>query len=277
MKISRVHVKGGRYYFIEDLAERSAVTGRPKQKWHKLTRVDEGEAALLESLKQFHATPAVRQGAMVAHIQGFTRAHFSTLTPEVRAEYERMFDVIGEAFSEFDTDQVLPGDVLTFLNENFATKLTTRRAYKARLSTFFSWCVLQGFISINPCREIKLKAPPKRKGKLTDEKFWTIHRHLSPMGQVFLELLYLTRQRPTEIRLLRESQISATHIHFAPTKTEHTSGEEVDILITPQIRAALDRARALRPARNGGAARSTARPVHHSNARRQPLHQDRVV
>lgn len=250
MKISRVHIKGPRYYYIEDLAERSPTTGRPKQKWHKLTRIDEGEAALLEALKQFHAAPAApRAGSMAAHVQAFTRAHFSTLTVDVRREYARMFTVISQAFEEFDTDQVLPGDVLSFLNTNFAGNPTTRRAYKARLSTFFSWCVLQGHITVNPCREIKLKAPPKRKSKLTDEKFWLIHRHLAPMGQVFLELLYLTRQRPTEIRLLRESQIGHEYIHFTPSKTEHTSGEEVEILITPEIRAALDRARALRPAR----------------------------
>jgi integrase len=84
---------------------------------------------------------------------------------------------------------------------------------------------------------------------MTADVYWKLHDALSPIGQCFLELLYLTRQRPTEIRLLRESQVGPERIHFRPTKTEESSGEEVDVLITPEIRAAIDRARERRPKR----------------------------
>lgn len=250
MKIPRVHASHGRWYFLEDLAERNPKTGRPRQKRHPLSRVDQGEVALLEALATLKARlgelPAEPKG-MAADLQAFRDTHLRTLTHDVRKEYERMLDVVAEAFAEFDTPQVTPADVLAFLNDNFADKPTARRAYKARLSTFFSWAVLKGTIAVNPCREIKLKAPPKRRGRLTDALFWAIHDALSPMGRCFLELLYLTRQRPTEIRLLRESHVGRTHIDFQPTKTRRSSGAEVEILITPEIRAALDRARALRP------------------------------
>jgi hypothetical protein len=107
-------------------------------------------------------------------------------------------------------------------------------------------------VKVNPCREIKMSRPPKRRGKLNAERFWKIHDALTPMGQCFLELTYLTRQRPTEIRLLRDSHIGgrADYIHFVPTKTEDSRRPlEVDVLITPEIRAAIERARALRPQR----------------------------
>ena len=250
MKIPRVHASHGRWYFLEDLAERNPKTGRPRQKRHPLSRVDQGEVALLEALATLKARlgelPAEPKG-MAADLQAFRDTHLRTLTHDVRKEYERMLDVVAEAFAEFDTPQVTPADVLAFLNDNFADKPTARRAYKARLSTFFAWCVLKGTIAVNPCREIKLQAPPKRRGRMTDTLFWAIHDALPPMGRCFLELVYLTRQRPTEIRLLRESKIGDTHIDFKPTKTTRSSGAEVEILITPEIRAALDRARALRP------------------------------
>jgi hypothetical protein len=51
--------------------------------------------------------------------------------------------------------------------------------------------------------------------------------------------------RPTEIRLLRESQISETGIRFRPSKTNHTSGAEVTWPLTPEIQAVLERARKL--------------------------------
>ena len=103
---------------------------------------------------------------------------------------------------------------------------TARGHYKARISTFFSWCVInkkRTNVMVNPCREIKLKAPQKRAAKMNVANFWTIHEKLSPIGQCFLELMMLTTSRPTEIRLLRESAIRDGVIHFCPTKTEDSS------------------------------------------------------
>ena len=247
MKISRVYTKDGRYYYVEDLLDRHPRTGRPKQKWHKLTRVDQGEPALLESLKAFLGDAPTRTGNMPRLLREFMTTHGAGLTFGVRKEYERMVDVIADEFEHFNVTDVRPSDVLTFLKSNFSDKPTTLRHYKARLSTFFSWCVLAEHLEINPCREIKVARPPRRKGRMNAERFWAIHAALTPMGQCFAELTFLTFQRPTEIRLLRESQIGDTHIRFTPTKTEHSTGDEVEILITPEIRAALDRARALRP------------------------------
>src|SRR4029077_7892011 len=122
--------------------------------------------------------------------------------------------VIGKAFADFDVDEVLPGDVLDFLNDNFASQPTARGHYKARLSTFFSWCVLKDFVKVNPCREVKLKKPPKRKGRMSWLVYWKLYDALPEAGRLFLELTYLTRQRPTEIRTLRESWIQADRIRF---------------------------------------------------------------
>lgn len=252
MKITRVYISDGRYYYVQDLAERSPRTRRPRQKWHKLTRVDEGEAAMLKARAALLCEQPDHSGNMKALIKDFQADHFKTLTFEVRKEYERMFEVISKAFADFDAAQVEPGDVITFLNDNFIGKQNTMGKYKARLSTFFSWCVLNQSktgVEVNPCREIKLKKPVKQRGRLNAERYWKLFDALTPMGQCFLELMYLTQQRPTEIRLLRESQISADRIHFAPSKTEESSGEVVDQLITPEIRACLERARSLRPKR----------------------------
>lgn len=254
MKTTRVYKKGGSYYYVQDLAERNPATGRPLQKWHKLCRIAEGETVMLKELADLLGEQPQASGNMKTLIAEFEADHFKTLSFDVRKEYERMFVVIEEAFLEFDAAQVEPGDITKFLNDNFVGKQNTMGKYKARLSTFFSWCVLnkkKSSVEVNPCREIKLKKPPKQRGRLNVELYWKIYDALTPMGQCFLELMYLTRQRPTEIRLLRESQIGPERIHFAPTKTDETSGEEVDILITPEIKACLERARALRPKDKG--------------------------
>ncbi|BCG02633.1 hypothetical protein PPGU19_072010 (plasmid) [Paraburkholderia sp. PGU19] len=71
-----------------------------------------------------------------------------------------------------------------------------------------------------------------------------------PMMQCFIELLYLTCQRSTEIR---PANVGADRsrdgvIHFVPTKTAESSGEAVDWPITPGIDTVLNRARRLEPA-----------------------------
>ncbi len=254
MKIRRVYIQDGRHYYVQDLEQRNPKTGRPKQKWHPLTRVDEGEPALHKALAELLGEPQRRRGNMPALLLEFRSQHLPGLKNSiVRKEYERMYDVVAKAFVEFDAAAVQPGDVLAFLKD-FADHPNSRAKYKARLSTFFSWCVLNSHtgVEVNPCREIRMKEPPKRKGKMTAERFWRIWDHLSPMGRCFLELMFYTRQRPTEIRLLRDSHIGPNefpdYIHFTPTKTEDETALDVHILITPKIRAVIKRARALRPA-----------------------------
>lgn len=253
MKLTRVTAQNGRYYYIQDLEERNPKTGRPKQKWRALTRVDEGEAPLVKALGELLGEPAERQGSIKAHIEEFKKGHYPSVTPLVRGEYDRMFDVISAGFQPFDSDQVEPGDIITFLQDNFAAKLNTRSKYKGLLSQFFSWCVLNSHtgVKVNPCREIKMSRPPKRKGKMNAERYWKIHDQLTPAGQCFQDLMFLTLQRPTEIRLLRDSHVGPeafpNYIHFVPTKTEDETAQDVHVLITPEIRGTIERARALRP------------------------------
>lgn len=244
MKLKNVTIKFNRYYYIQNLEERSAKTGKPKQKWHALTRVDEGEAALLAAMAALLAVDNRPAYDMPERINEFKKSHFPSVSASVRKEYERMFDVIAHGFEKFNVADVLPGDVLDFLHQFDATP-TARHSYKARLSTFFSWCVNHNHVTVSPMRELRMAKPPKTIGKWTPEKFWKLHAALSPIGQAFLELCFLTRQRSTEIRLLQESSIGATHITFKPSKTEKSSGEETEILITPDIQNALDRARKL--------------------------------
>lgn len=241
-RIPRVYIKDGRYYYVQDLEERSPTTGRPKQKWHALTRVDEGEAALHAALAVFFSEkPTKNMGVL---IQEFLKAHLPSLVFSSRKEYERVFEMVAKAFVEFDADEVLPGDVMDFLSQ-FEGSPVARNHYKSKLSTFFSWCVLHSHIPVNPCREIRISKPPKRTGRLNGLKFWAIYDALPPIGQCFMMLTFLTRQRPTEIRLLQEKHIGPTYITFKPTKTERSSGEQVEVLITPQIQTELDRARKL--------------------------------
>lgn len=219
-----------------------------KRRWISLTRVDEGLGALEQALDAFRAGPRKKTGNLPATVKAYLASIVADLTPSVRKEYERMFTVISDRLEAFDIDQVAPRDVLDFLSL-FAGKPTARRAYKARLSSFFAWCVIYRDLKVSPTQQIRLPGPPKREAKWDEKKFHQMRNAMSERDRAFMDLLFLTWQRPTEIRLLRESQITDTHITFRPTKTRHSTGLAVTIDITPQIRAALDTARRLRKVR----------------------------
>jgi integrase len=194
---------------------------------------------------------------------------FTKLTPDVRAEHGRIYDKVAAAFAEFRVAEVEPSDVVKLLEAKWGNKREAARHVKARLSSFFRWCVARGLCRTNPCSEVRLDSPPKHKSKWTDENFHAIRDALLPtldetewhrrdgrlrdevraglMVQCYFDLSFLLYQRATDVRLLRWSQVRERErvIHVEPSKTAGTSGAEVDIPITPEIAAVLERARKL--------------------------------
>lgn len=235
MKMPGIHVSHGRYFKIVSGDNRT-------KKWIPLSRVDEGHTALMAALDGI--TQAQQIGGVPGAIADYLKHHLPTLTPSVAKEQERMFGKIADVFEQFTVDQVRPKHCLEFLRA-FASKPTARQAYKYRMSAFFSWCVVQELCDTNPLREVKVSGPPKYKTPWTDDLFIAAREKLEPMMQVYHDLSFLLFQRPTEIRLLMQSQRVDNVIRFAPTKTERTSGATVDIPVTPEIDAAWKRALSL--------------------------------
>jgi len=97
VKTTRVYLKGGRWYYVEDLGERHPRTGRPRQKWHALTRVGEGEAALHHKLAELLGEAPKPRGNMPDLLKDWQAVHFRTLTFDVKKEYERMSKVAEDA------------------------------------------------------------------------------------------------------------------------------------------------------------------------------------
>ena len=251
----RVYPKHGSLWFV-DLERR----------WHKLCRIDAGEAAMYEALAKLHQElPLSRIPAAIAK---FKAEYLPGLAVSTQKEHERLLDIAAEDLEAFDVPDVQPSDVARSVRNLFgdqvvdgkhrAARLTAGRHYKARLSTFFRWCVEQGLRSSNPCREIWLKAPPRRDRYVTDDEFGKIRAALllgddkkptraGEMARAYAELCYLTIQRPTDVRRLLWSQVRDDVVAFKPSKTAGSSGARVLVPITPAIRAVLERARAFVP------------------------------
>lgn len=252
---ARVYARDGRYYLVESLLERYA-NGKPKLKWHPLTRIDEGKAALYKSLAEINGEQASTEPSFPTILKKWLPSALLGLSANEQKETERKSKILMTAFAEFEIGDVQPKHVLEFLEVNFihVGKLRSAQSYKSALSKFFRWAQLHGYRTDNPCDPVRLKHPPKRDRYITDAEFLAIRTALltgkdgketrsGKMAQCFIDLCYLTGQRSTDIRLLKWNQISNGVIYIKPTKTAESSGAKVEIPTTPAITEALERAR----------------------------------
>jgi site-specific recombinase XerD len=255
-----VQPKNGRYYRVQYIG---MVDGRRKYKWHPLTRISAGLPALYKALAELGARPLRDSTAMPARITAWLQQALPGLSAAEQREQTRMAGAVSDAFSEFRTDQVQAKHVLLFLqqwsNATPRPKLRTAQRYRAMLSKFFKWAIVQGDRQDNPVDPVSTKAPAPNMRNMDDEAFTWIRDKLlgdpghkaasGQMMQCYIDAAYLTGHGGVDIRTLRWSEISETTIPVERSKVRNKTGAKVDIAITPAIRSVLDRARGLMKAK----------------------------
>jgi integrase len=268
-KYPRVYPSDGSWYWSEP------VSG----KWIRLCKLTDSEDLLVKRLAEEMEKRKRPEGSgdMRPLIDTYVKEHKANQKDPAWPKYG---EYAGIGFRNSDVRAVKPTHISNWLKVKYAGKLSMQRIMRSFLSGFFQWCVEKGKRDTNPCKEVKLKKPKPSKTYITDEHFAAIRTAMltatytkkdgkvitqkvptGPMMQCFIDLCYLTLQRSTEIRLLKWSDVdrAAGVIHFLPTKTEDSSGIAVDITITPEIVAVLERIATI-----DGYTRIGAAPVIHA-------------
>jgi integrase len=269
-KYPRVYQSDGSWYWVEPVSN----------KWIRLCRSTDSEEMLLERLlieKKKHARPE-GTGDMRPLIDEYVRKHKDRHREKKWPMYGKY---AGSGFRNANVADVKPSDVSKWLKVKYKDKLPMQRMMRSFLSGFFQWCIDENKRDTNPCREVKIKKPKPSTVYITDEHFAAIRGAMvsftytrkggavvtsrvqsGDMMQCFVDLCYLTAQRSTEIRLLKWKDVDRDRgvIHFKPTKTEDSSGIEVDFAISPEIAAVLERIRDI----DGGVQRIGDANVIHS-------------
>lgn len=278
LTLSRIYRRGNRYcYFAREPIE-NPKTGKIL-KWHTLCQAHEGEDRARELAQELlrhnrqgrdeNGELPVRRGGMPSALDAYMLSVLKKREenrPKDKArerlfqagntEIKRQVRVIREAFAAFNVHDVIPADVASFVDQWEGRRLAA--VFKSRLSQFFAWACRKGLRTNNPAREISVEKGQRRMRYLTHDEFHKIRDAImigedgrptpsGPMVQCYVDLVYLTMQRPTEIRLLKWSDVREADgvIFFRPTKTEKSSGASVEVAITPEIKAVLDRARGI--------------------------------
>lgn len=246
MKLKRVYLKHGRYYFVDTA-----------NKWHPLTRQNEGEAALHRALAKRKDLPAARPGSVQELRRKWWEDAKGSYAKVTQDDYELLFPKIEEALEDWDVVEVTPLAIYDVVRQ---WTNTPRQANKVRslLSMMFKFaCAPLGLRRDNPCDQVDaIDGGPARDRYITNDEFYAIRRAAMkakdgrkvPSGDMLvcaIDLAYLTFQRQGEIRRLGWTDMDEEWLYFKPTKTANSTGAKIRWNRSPEIDAVLERARGI--------------------------------
>ncbi|WP_288379792.1 tyrosine-type recombinase/integrase [uncultured Massilia sp.] len=262
----RVYIKFNAYYYVAPEAVRDPVTKEMK-KWVRLCSVEEGEVVMLNRLANLLGSKEHVAGTMPHLCAEFKAKKLRRYTKQTQDQYAQYLDVIADEFEAFLVIEVTTKEFADFLLEKFGDKPNTARKYAALASKLFRYAVSGlGQRQDNPIDQLDLSEfeVSRREVLATHDQIAAIRAagfigddgkrtQSGPMFACIIDMTYLMWARAVDIRMLEEAQIEdheggGGFIRLKPSKTKKSSGLVVDIVITPDIREVIERARAIKRA-----------------------------
>lgn len=262
---SRVYLKHGAYRFNAPEPMRHPKTGKMQSSLH-LAYEYEGEAAMYATLALLLNDRKSLAGSMPQVCSDYKTRKLAKYGDETQKTYTSYLDLIADDFEEYYVSQVTTKDCAQFIRNHYADKANTANKVAALMKRLFKYAIGElGLRADNPMDQLDLsdyetvrrevlpthaQIEAIRSAGMTskpDKRTGTSFKLAS--GEMFgciIDMSYLLWQRAIDIRLLKEEQILDKVIRFKPRKTKGSSGKQVDILITPQIQAVIDRARSVK-------------------------------
>lgn len=204
-----VYEKAGRYYKVR------------KNKWIPLSRVADGEAALLQALA---ALPLESSPQTVAELLTAYVGHgMSDLRASTRPQYARIVSAtLIPVFGHMRVDAVTTGHVAKFLEARKQAGVPAMgNRERSVLSAAYEFGLRRGFAASNPCRGIRRNTErPRRRYIETVE----LQEAVDAAPIQFARLMYaayLTGLRQGDLRLLRRADVKPDGLHVTESKTGH--------------------------------------------------------
>lgn len=224
-----VYLRSGVYWYVK------------KGKWHRLgvdlaaslaayARLVDAPAGMMPSLIE-DAWPTVsrdRRGKLLAA---------STL-----AQYRRAADELKELFKHYDPQSVTTGDVQVMMDTYRQIPAVANRMLVV-LKKVFKHATKRQLVPVNPVIGADRWAQTPRDRLITPAEYRAIYEACTPRTQVIVELCARTGQRIGDVLAIKRSQLRPEGIAFAQQKT----GARLVVEWTPELKAAVDRAKRLSP------------------------------
>jgi integrase len=230
LSIPGVIQKDGRYYKVI------------RNKWHKLTRIDEGVNALYRALYELDP---VRPGTIGELIAMYRAAGMDDLRPSTRARYNLMLTRLDHHFGKMRLGALKPSHVAVFLETRRKAGrggIAANREF-AVLSSLHNFGMRQGWLEVNPCIGVRRNPEKPRKRYVTNEEFLDAFERSPVQFQDLLAFAYLTGIRQTDIcNLKRTEHLKPEGIVFVESKTGKLHTQEWSDAVRYFVRRAMERA-----------------------------------
>jgi integrase len=201
----KVHPRHGRYFYVH------------QNKWHPLSRVDEGTTALYKALQEFTSDRPATYGQLMALY--IIRA-LPELKPATRPEYVRIINSrLQHHFGHLILNSLEPMHVAQYLEmrkvEGAAVGGNRERAV---LGSVISWGMRFGWCTSNPCHGVKRnKESPSKRYIENQELVDVLNRAPAPLADL-LAVAYLTGLRQGDLRVMTREAITPTGIRLTQSK-----------------------------------------------------------
>ena len=229
IEIPGVFEKFGRYFRVKG------------NKWHPLSRIDEGVSALYRSLAEFEQQRPGTIGEMIAQYRAYG---MDGLAKSTQADYQNILTRLDEWFGKIRIGALKPSHVAVYLEKRRKAGKGSIRANRefAVLSSVHDFGLRQGWLEINPCRGVRRNKESPRKRYVTNAEFLDAFERSPEPFQDLLAFAYLTGIRQTDlINLKRAEHLKPEGIVFVESKTKKLHHQEWSDAVRFFARRAMER------------------------------------
>jgi integrase len=221
-----VTTKNGRYYLVR------------RNKWNGLTRVSDGEVALLEAYYELtSADPHNMAGVLIA----FVKNGMTELRPPTQKDYRR---IVVTRLIPFCGNMPRNSLKASHVAQYLETRKTEGAAVagnreRACLSSACNFGMRRGWLDFNPCHGVRRNRERPSKAYVEHDALSRAIDKAPECVQDLLAVAYLTGIRQTDLRLMTPDAIQEGRLIFTESKT----GKPAEYEITKTLGFFLNRAR----------------------------------
>jgi integrase len=206
VSIPGVVEKDGRYYKVI------------KNKWHKLSRIDEGINALYRSLQELDP---LRPGTIGELIALYRAVGMEELKPATKKDYLNILKRLEVGFGKMKLDTLRPNQCANYLEQRKKRGRGATRANReiAVLSAVHQFGMRNLYVEYNPCRVSRNTERPKKR-YVTDDMFLAAFNRSNEAYQDLIASAYLSGCRQTDvIAWTRSANLKPHGIEYTQSKT----------------------------------------------------------
>lgn len=221
-----VYLKHGAYWFVK------------KGKWKRLA------SDLPSALREYARLAAAPESGMIALIDKTWPHIIEGLAPSTVEQYRLAANRLKDILAEFTPEQLRPRDVAA-IRDHFRETPNQANRFISYLRNVMNYAVDWQIVESNPCVGVRRLPEKKRDRYVTDAEYREIYAQASESLKPIMDICYFTGQRISDVLAIKMSDIDDEGIHFKQGKT----GTRLLVKMTPELKAAIDKAKALpRPA-----------------------------